>query len=61
MTLKKGISNIRNVLTEEDVLSIYHEEELTQNAMATKFGVSQSTINHIRNGRTWRWLTKHED
>lgn len=57
MTVKKGTDNIRNKLTQEDVLAIYNETKLTQHAMAKKYGVSQSTINHIRKGRTWKWLT----
>lgn len=60
MTVKKGTDNIRNRLTEDDVLEIYNNTELTQHGLAKKFGVSQSTINHILKGRTWKWLTKHE-
>lgn len=58
MTVKKGTDNIRNRLSEDDVLNIYNEQNLTQSALADKFGVSQSAINHIRRGRTWVWLTK---
>ena len=60
MTVKKGTDNIRNKLTEEDVLEIYNDETRTQHQMAKDYGVSQSTINHIRKGRTWTWLTKHD-
>ena len=60
MTVKKGTDNIRNRLTEDDVLEIYEDDKRTQHQLAKKFNVSQSTINHIRRGRTWRWLTKHE-
>lgn len=60
MTVKRGVNNIRNQLTEEDVIEIYDDNTSTQHALAKKFGVSQSTINHIKKGRTWKWLTKHE-
>lgn len=60
MTVKKGTDNIRNRLTEEEVMEIYRDQDSTQHALARRFGVSQSTINHIRKGRTWRWLTQHE-
>lgn len=60
MTVKKGTDNIRNCLTEEDVMIIYEDETSTQHALAKKYGVSQSTINHIRKGRTWAWLTGHK-
>lgn len=59
MPMKKGTGNIRNRLAEDDVLSIYHNQDDTQNQLARKYGVSQSTINHILKGRTWVWLTKH--
>lgn len=59
MTVKRGINNIRNRLTEEDVLVIYNDQNSTQTDLANRFSVSQSTINHILRGRTWVWLTKH--
>jgi len=59
MTIKRGTGNIRNRLTEEDVLEIYYDTDHTQTWLARKFDVSQSTVNHIRKGRTWAWLTKH--
>lgn len=60
MTVKKGTDNIRNRLTEESVIEIYNDDITTQHALARKHGVSQSTINHIKKGRTWGWLTKHD-
>ncbi len=54
----KGISNVKNKLSEEDVIFIYRCENLTQHALAVKFSVSQGTVNHIKKGRTWAWLTK---
>lgn len=59
MTVKRGTNNIRNRLSESDVLEIYSNDTQTQHELATRYGVSQSTINHIRKGRTWVWLTKH--
>ena len=59
MTVKKGVDNIRNRLTEDDVLAIYNDQDKTQHQLAREYNVSQSTINHIRRGRTWVWLTKH--
>jgi DNA-binding XRE family transcriptional regulator len=59
MTVQKGVKNIRNRLTEEDVMDIYNSEHVSQTALGKRYGVSQSTINHIIKGRTWQWLTKH--
>ena len=59
MSAKRGTDNVRSKLSEEDVLAIYEDVEHTQHWLAEKYGVSQSTINHIRKGRSWRWLTKH--
>lgn len=53
----KGTSNFRSKLSEEDVVCIYLSREVSQTSLAEKFGVSQGTINHIRKGRTWSWLT----
>lgn len=59
MTVKRGTDNIRNRLTEDDVMTIYEDESNTQHWLAKKYGVSQSSINHLKKGRTWVWLTKH--
>lgn len=56
----RGTGNIRNKLTTEDVLIIYRDHATTQTELANRYGVSQSTINHIKRGRTWAWLTQHE-
>lgn len=62
MTVKKGTDNIRNRLTEDQVLTIYTDEVNTQNSLALRYGVSQSTINHIKKKYTWAWLTdKYDD
>lgn len=52
----KGTKNFTNKLSEEDVITIF-KSSLTQSVLAKQFGVSQSTINHIKNQRTWEWLT----
>lgn len=54
----KGILNVKNRLSEDDVLSIYRDKESTQEQLADRHRVSQSTISHIKNGRTWAWLTQ---
>lgn len=55
----KGTSNFRSKLSEKDVIFIYtcNENDLSQTNLAKRFGVTQGTINHIRKGRTWSWLT----
>ena len=54
----KGVNNVKAKLTEADVIEIYQSEGKTQQALAAQYGVTQSTINHIKTGRTWSWLTK---
>ena len=54
----KGTDNVKAKLTEEDVKAIYLNTTKTQHALAKQYGVTQSTINHIKTGRTWKWLTK---
>lgn len=61
MTTKKGTDNIRNRLSESDVIEIYSNQVLTQHALAKKYDVSQGTINHIKKKRTWKWLTDKHD
>jgi DNA-binding XRE family transcriptional regulator len=54
----RGAKNFKAKLKDEDVVAIYLSENKTQQELAAKFGVTQSTINHIKTGRTWAWLTK---
>lgn len=54
----KGIKNIKAILNEHQVKKIYQNKTTKQKELANMYGVSQSTINHIKTGRTWRWLTK---
>ena len=59
MTVRKGTDNIRNRLTEDEVMTIYNDDDNTQHWLAKKYNVSQSSINHLKKGRTWAWLTRH--
>lgn len=54
----KGIKNIKAKLGEPEVKAIFLSEGKTQQALALQYNVTQSTINHIKTGRTWSWLTK---
>lgn len=54
----RGTKNFKNKLTEQDVLEIFSDTKATQQELAERYGVSQSTINHIKKSRTWAWLTK---
>lgn len=54
----KGTENVKAKLSEDDVRAIYLNTTKTQQALAQHYGVTQSTINHIKTGRTWSWLTK---
>jgi len=57
----RGEDNIKSKLTKDEVLFIYSCTEKTQKFLASGYDVSQSTINHIKKGRTWAWLTLHLD
>lgn len=57
----RGEKNIKSRLTEADVKEIYLCDNKTQQQLAEQYGVQQSTINHIKKGRTWRWLTAKLD
>lgn len=57
----RGEKNIKSKLTEADVKTIYLCSDKTQQKLAERYGVQQSTINHIKKGRTWRWLTAKID
>lgn len=54
----RGIKNVKAKLSEADVIAIYKNTEKSKRALAEQYGVTQSTINHIKSGRTWKWLTK---
>jgi len=56
----KGTKNFKNRLSEDQVLTIFHDTDSTQEELASRYRVSQSTISHIQNGHTWQWLTARE-
>jgi len=56
----KGEENIKSKLTAKEVMLIYSCAAKTQKSLADFYNVSHSTINHIKKGRTWAWLTKHQ-
>lgn len=53
--LKKGSENGNSKLTENDVIEIkvLLGLEVTGRKIAADFGISQSTVSQIRNGKTW--------
>ena len=53
-----GEKNVKAKLSRSDVIAIYKDGTKTQQQLAEAYGVTQSTINHIKKGRTWAWLTK---
>lgn len=56
----KGRFNFANgLLTPKQVMSIFKSKG-TQQEIATRFGIDQSTVSSIRNGQTWAYLTGAE-
>lgn len=45
-------------LKRDDVVFIKSHPEMSKKELAVKFNISQSTINDIRNGRTWKTVEK---
>lgn len=54
----KGTANVRNKLTETEVIAIFSNRTQSQSRLADRYGVSQSQISHIKTGKTWGWLTR---
>jgi len=54
----RGTKNVKAKLSESDVASIFLNTDKSVKALALQYDVTQSTINHIKSGRTWSWLTK---
>ena len=54
----RGTNNVKAKLSEADVKAIYLNTNKTVKALALQYDVTQSTINHIKTGRTWSWLTR---
>ena len=57
----KGIKNIKAKLSEADVAAVFLNTDKSKKELACQYRVTQSTINHIKAGRTWAWLTKTLD
>lgn len=55
----KGEKNFKAKLTQAQVIEIFQDTTHTQEQLASRYNVTQSTINHIKKGRTWAWLTKN--
>jgi hypothetical protein len=53
----------RGKLTPENVLAIYRRGQSSETtaSLAREFGVSQQSVQYIRQGRSWRWLTQPEE
>ncbi len=48
-------------LTEKDVIYILQNMDISNKVLSEKFNVSHSTINDIKNGRTWKHLKRYAD
>lgn len=55
-TLRRGTESSRAKLTDADVLNIFASQE-PQYALAERYGVHKATIQTIKSGKTWGWLT----
>lgn len=53
----RGEENFKAKLTEEQVIDIFIDSTHTQQQLALRYNVTQSTINHIKRQNTWKWLT----
>lgn len=53
----RGEKNFKAKLSRDDVIAIFTDKTKTQQQLAEQYDVTQSTINHIKTGRTWSWLT----
>jgi hypothetical protein len=56
-TIVRGSKAWASKLTEREVLSIVSDRGLSLRRAAKAYGVSRRTIQEIRLGRTWSWLT----
>ena len=54
----KGEDNNNSKLTDELVVDILKNSNLTYSEIANKYGVSKSTIKHIFRGRTWKHIPR---
>jgi DNA-binding XRE family transcriptional regulator len=54
----RGKGHWNSKLTRSKVIAIYQADG-SQTEIAKRFGITRSTVNDIKNGYTWGWLTKH--
>lgn len=61
-TSGRGCANTNNRLTESQVLEIFERLNCGENQerLASEFGVSRSSVNDIKFGRAWSWLTNYK-
>lgn len=57
--IPRGEHHYRAKLTESDALRIMADSR-SLSVIAREYGVSHSTVDGIKTGKTWRWLTKRE-
>jgi hypothetical protein len=58
-TMVRGERIHSNKLTEGQVIAIYKDARI-EREIAAAYQVSKGTVNHIRSGRSWAWLTGHQ-
>lgn len=59
VSYRQGEKHHNHKLREEDVMEIrkaYRAGDITQAALANKYGVNQAEISNIINGQTWKHL-----
>ncbi len=56
----RGEKQPTHILTAEQALEIYHNDDMTYRELGDRFGISFSAISGIKRGETWKWLT-HAD
>jgi len=56
--IRLGEVNGNHKLTEVEVLQIARRLNETNKSLGLDFGVHRDTIQQIRSGKTWNWLTK---
>jgi len=48
-------------LTSAQVMEIYAYTGKSHRLIAMEYGITRKQVNHIKNGRNWRYTTKHGD
>lgn len=57
-TIARGVKVSSTNMSEGDVIDVY-KSSLGRKTLADMYGVSTSTIDRIKNGKCWSWLTNH--